>query len=97
MPIVDIVSKMKIGAKISDAAPIDYVSKIKVPTLFIHGDADKLVPFEMMQKLFDASTAPVKESWTVEGAGHACAKIQNPKKYFERVFEFIDTYTNSDS
>ena len=97
MPIVDIVSKMKIGAKISDAAPIDYVSKIKVPTLFIHGDADKLVPFEMMQKLFDASTAPVKESWTVAGAGHACAKIQNPKKYFERVFEFIDTYTNSGS
>lgn len=93
MPIVDVVSKIKIGAKISDAAPIDYVSKINVPTLFIHGDADKLVPYEMMQKLFDASTAPVKESWTVEGAGHADAKRQNPKKYFERVFEFIDRYT----
>ena len=93
MPIVDIVSKIKIGAKISDAAPIDYVSKINVPTLFIHGDADKLVPYEMMQKLFDATTAPVKESWTVEGAGHACAKIQDPKKYFERVFKFVDTYT----
>lgn len=94
MPIVDIVSKIKIGAKISDAAPIDYVSKINVPTLFIHGDADKLVPYEMMQKLLDASTASVKESWTVEGAGHADAKTQNPKKYFERVFEFIDRYTN---
>lgn len=93
MPIVDVVSKMKIGAKISDATPIDYVAKINVPTLFIHGDADKLVPYEMMQKLFDASTAPVKESWTVEGAGHADAKRQDPKKYFERVFEFIDRYT----
>ena len=93
MPIVDIVSKIKIGAKISDAAPIDYVSKINVPTLFIHGDADKLVPYEMMKKLFDASTAPVKESWTVEGAGHAEAKTQDPKKYFDRVFKFIDNYT----
>lgn len=94
MPIVDIVSKIKIGAKISDAAPIDYVSKIKVPTFFIHGDADKLVPYEMMKKLFDASSAPVKESWTVEGAGHAEAKTQDPKKYFECVFDFIDKYTN---
>ena len=94
MPIVNVVSKIKIGAKISDAAPIDYVSKTEVPTLFIHGDADKLVPYEMMQKLFDASNAPVKESWTVEGAGHAEAKIQDPKKYFERVFKFIDAYTN---
>lgn len=94
MPIVDIVSKIKIGAKISDAAPIDYVPKTMVPTLFIHGDADKLVPYAMMQKLFNASNAPVKESWTVEGAGHAEAKIKNPKKYFERVFDFIDKYTN---
>ena len=94
MPIVDVVSKIKIGAKISDAAQIDYVSKINVPTLFIHGDADKLVPYEMMQKLFNASNAPVKENWTVEGAGHADAKRQNPKKYFERVFAFIDKYTN---
>lgn len=92
MTMADIVCKIKTGAKISDAAPIEYVKNTKVPTLFIHGDADKLVPYEMMQRLYDASNAPIKEIWTVENAGHAMAKFQNPQIYFEHVFDFIDKY-----
>lgn len=94
MPVVNIVSQIKIGVKISDAAPIESVKNTNVPTLFIHGDSDKLIPHEMMEKLFSASNAPIKESWTVEGAGHAESKTKNPQKYFERVFKFIDVYTN---
>ena len=93
MPIVDIVSKIKIGAKVSDAAPIEAVKYTKVPTLFIHGDSDKLVPYEMMNELFTASNAPIKETWTIKGAGHAMAKIQNPQKYFEKIFNFIDAHS----
>lgn len=92
MPLADLVCKIKTGAKISDAAPINFVGKIKVPIFFIHGDADKLVPYSMMKELFDAATSK-KEFWTVEGAGHAEAKIQNPEKYFNRIFSFIDKYT----
>lgn len=89
MPIVDVVSKIKTGVAISEAAPIESVEKISVPILFIHGDADGLVPYEMMNRLFDAATSPVKEKLTVNGAGHADAKPSNPEKYFERVFEFL--------
>lgn len=89
MPIVDVVSKIKTGVAISEAAPIDNIQKISVPILFIHGDADGLVPYEMMNRLFDAATSPVKEKFTVAGAGHADAKSSDPKKYFERVFEFL--------
>lgn len=93
MPIVDVVSKMKVGIAISDAAPIESVKKFSVPILFIHGDADKLVPYEMMQKLFDAASSPVKEKFTVEGAGHADAKSKNPTVYFDRVFNFLSAVT----
>ncbi len=89
MPCADIVCKFKTSIKISDAAPIDSVEKIKVPVLFIHGDADGLVPFEMMEKLFDACAAP-KEKFVVEGAGHADAKRKNPAAYFDKVFEFLE-------
>lgn len=89
MNCVDIVSKFKIGVAISDAAPIKTISQIKVPVMFIHGDADKLVPFEMMTKLYDACTSE-KEKFVVEGAGHADAKDKDPQKYFERVFAFLD-------
>ena len=88
MPIVDVMSKIKTGVAISDAAPIKVVDKISVPILFIHGDADKLVPYEMMNKLFDKATAE-KEQFTVAGAGHADAKPNNPDAYFDKVFEFL--------
>ena len=90
MPIVDIVSKIKVGVAISEAAPIESVKKFSVPILFIHGDADKLVPYEMVDRLFNAATSPVKEKFTVEGAGHADSKPKNPTAYFERVFKFLN-------
>ena len=93
MNFVDVVSKIETGIAVSDAAPIISVKNSKIPTLFIHGDADKLVPFEMLDKLYNASSAPVKEKFVVEGAGHADAKKTDPPKYFQRVFNFIDRYT----
>ena len=92
MPAVDVVSKMKTGVAISEAAPIKAVPNSKVPTLFIHGTTDKLVPYAMMEKLFDASNAPVKEKFTVEDAGHADAKNKNPQLYFEKVFGFLNKF-----
>ena len=89
MPCANIVCKVKTGVKISDAAPIDSVNKIKVPILFIHGYADELVPFEMMTRLYNKATAP-KEKFVVSGAGHADAKRQNPAAYFDKVFTFLE-------
>ena len=93
MNFVDAVSKIETGVAVSDAASIISVKNSKIPTLFIHGDADKLVPFEMLDKLYNASSAPVKEKFVVKGAGHADAKKTDPPKYFQRVFNFIDRYT----
>ena len=89
MPCANLVCKFHTGIKISDAAPLAVVDKIKVPVLFIHGDADKLVPFEMMTQLYDACAAP-KEKFVVAGAGHADAKPTNPAAYFDKVFSFLD-------
>ena len=90
MPCANLVCKLKTGVKISDAAPLEVIDKIKVPMLFIHGDADGLVPFEMMGRLFDACAAP-KEKFVVAGAGHADAKRNNPAAYFDKVFAFLDS------
>lgn len=95
MSCVDVVSGIKTGAPVSKAAPLKAVGSTKVPMLFIHGDADKLIDHSMMERLFDASGAPVKEKWTVAGAGHADAKPKNPAAYFERVFAFVDRFIGS--
>ncbi|MCR5834583.1 MAG: alpha/beta hydrolase [Selenomonadaceae bacterium] len=88
MPCADFVCGMKTGTKISEAAPIEFVDKIKVPVLFIHGDADTLIPIEMMERLSEACTAP-KEIFVVNGAGHADSKVKNPTAYFEKIFTFL--------
>lgn len=95
MSCVDVVSGIKTGAPVSKAAPLKAVGSTKVPMLFIHGDADKLIDHSMMERLFEASGAPVKEKWTVAGAGHADAKPKNPAAYFERVFAFVDRFIGS--
>ena len=96
MQFVDVVSKIKTGISVSEAAPILSMPNSKVPTLFIHGTADTLVPFEMLDRLYNASNAPIKEKFIIEGVGHADAKINDPPKYFQQVFNFIDRFTNSD-
>ena len=92
MPCADFVCESKTGIKISDAAPIDTVDKIKVPILFIHGHEDGLVPLEMMTRLYNKATAP-KENFIVTGAGHADAKRKNPADYFYKVFTFLEVNT----
>ena len=43
-------------------------AKIHTPTLFIHGDADTFVPFEMVHRLCEACPAP-KDIYVVPGRG----------------------------
>ncbi len=45
------------------------IGKIKVPLLVLHGRADKTVPFEQGEKVFQAAPEP-KESFFVDKAGH---------------------------
>jgi alpha-beta hydrolase superfamily lysophospholipase len=46
------------------------IAKIKLPKLFIHGTADRIVPFRMSEALYDAAPEP-KRLIKVPGAGHS--------------------------
>ena len=96
MPCVDIVSGIKTGVKVSDAAPMKAISSVKVPTMFIHGAADKLVPPAMMENLYDACNAP-KTKLIVEGAGHGDSMKVDGKKYWETVFSFLNDCFKNDA
>jgi fermentation-respiration switch protein FrsA (DUF1100 family) len=88
MPCVDVVSGFKTGAKVSAAAPLQVMPRIKVPVLFIHGDADTLVPPAMMEELFAACNAK-KEKFVVVGAGHGDAMKEAGEEYWQRIFVFL--------
>ena len=89
MTCVDIVSGIKTGVKVSDAAPLKAISSIKVPVLFIHGAADTQVPPSMMERLYNACHTH-KKKFVVEGAGHGDAMTVAGKEYWNIVFSFLD-------
>ena len=77
------------GYYLHNAAPIDSISSAKMPTMFISGDDDGVVPVTMLGELYDKSGADVKEKFIVEGAGHAQAGLNDSVGYSNAVFRFI--------
>lgn len=81
-------SKVFNGWDFKDCSPINAVSVSDTPTLFIHGEADKVVPFWMMEALYESCNAP-KAKLALPDTGHdeACAFF--PERYWEAVDGFI--------
>lgn len=95
-PLLDCANYMaqkRTGVKFTEASPLAAVRRTHLPTLFIHGAEDRMVPPAMMQELYNASAAPVKEELVISKAGHAMAYVVDPNTYFTKVFAFTDKYT----
>jgi pimeloyl-ACP methyl ester carboxylesterase len=75
--------RLRAGYDLKETSPLRAVSGSRIPTLFIHGEEDRMIPVEMCWKLYDAALCD-KEIMLVEGAGHAQAADKDPQRYFER-------------
>lgn len=82
------VCKIKAGYKIEEGSAIEQVKKSKTPTLFIHGDQDKFVPFEMLDKVYEAASCK-KQKLVIEGAAHGEAVSVDPDLYWRTIDGFI--------
>jgi len=85
----DSICKTKAGYKFEEGSSVEQVKKSKTPTLFIHGDLDTFVPFEMLDKVYNAANC-TKEKLVIEGAAHAEAASVNPELYWKTVKKFIE-------
>ncbi len=87
-------SKLYDGYNFKQASAIEQVKKSRIPTLFIHGTEDELVPYDMLGKLYYAASCE-KKCLTVNGAGHALSSSVEPKLYWNTVESFIEKYINN--
>ena len=90
-PIVDsaeLMIRLRAGYDLKETSPLKAVSASSVPTLFIHGEEDRMIPVSMCRELYDAAACE-KEIMIVEGAGHAQAADKDPARYFEEVEKFL--------
>ncbi|WP_019913870.1 alpha/beta hydrolase [Paenibacillus sp. HW567] len=86
-----LVTRLKAGYFFGEASALKQVRKARVPILFIHGDADRFVPYAMLDKLYKACRGP-KEKLVVQGAGHGLAYDTNKAEYIGRVSDFVRRY-----
>jgi fermentation-respiration switch protein FrsA (DUF1100 family) len=68
---------------------IDKVGELRIPKLFIHGDADETVPVELGRRLFEAACEP-KEFYLVRRAGHNDLHLYGGRAYLRRISRFRD-------
>ncbi|MGK0179583.1 MAG: fermentation-respiration switch protein FrsA (DUF1100 family), partial [Nitrospinales bacterium] len=67
---------------------INKVPKLKLPKLFLHGDRDEVVPFDLGRKLYEAAADP-KIFYTIQGAGHNDTYIMGGRDYYNALDGFI--------
>ena len=81
------------GYDVGDAAPIESIGAVIVPSLFIHGAADGVIPSTNADALYEASGAENKTKLIIEGAGHAQSIELDTEAYLAAVKKLIDSST----
>ena len=74
-----------------DATPLGTMQNAVNPVMFVHGEEDALVPFEMCKRLYDACPAE-KEMFAVPGAEHAFSYYDAKEEYDSRMKAFIEKH-----
>ena len=67
----------------------DELALCNVPTLFIHGKEDKLVPFVMSESLYNKKQGELDQLYLVEGADHMMSCVTNKTVYQEKIHDFL--------
>lgn len=91
MYVANMIIKIRAKYDLKEASSVNQLAKSKIPILFIHGDKDKFVPFNMLKKVYESAPCQ-KEMLIVEGAGHCKSNKVNPKLYWSTISEFLDKY-----
>ena len=75
---------------LNDINPIDDILTSKTPILFIHGEADKYVPFKMSVEMFNKHNNPKDKLLIVKNAVHLTS-YDTEKEGYERIIdEFLE-------
>ncbi len=85
------ISSIRAGYNFTEASSVEQVKKSETPTLFIHGDQDDFVPFEMLDTIYSQANCP-KQKLVVEGAGHVESSSKAKNIYWNTVENFLRKY-----
>ncbi len=82
------INRIVSGNFYSQVSPIREVTRIKAPTMIIHGRADEYTPYEQGLNLYQKLKVK-KRFYGAEGAGHAESLKADEEKYYQEVKLFL--------
>lgn len=94
-PALDMASlfaQLRAGWNFKEASALEQVKKCEKPMLFIHGEQDDFVPYEMLNTLYEAKPGENKRRLSVPDAGHGEASDVMGEAYWDEIFDFIEPY-----
>ncbi|MDD6262958.1 MAG: alpha/beta hydrolase [Clostridiales bacterium] len=86
----NIAAKLRLGIGIDDFSTVTEIKKLKVPVLFIHGDADDFVLPDNTLQNYNACPSP-KELVMVKNARHCFSFLTDEELVTERISAFLDS------
>ena len=90
----DLICRMRAGYGFGEASAVEQLKKAEVPMLFIHGEGDTFVPYEMLDVVYEACASPIKEKLSIPGAAHGVAAWADPVGYWGAIQEFVGQFMN---
>lgn len=91
IPLVSELTYLRAGFRYKDVSPVEAISRVETPVLFIHGKIDNMVPPYMSRLMYDCKKKN-KAIYLVAKARHACSYCKNKDGYQKRVEQFLNTY-----
>ena len=89
---------IKLGARIfghfnlEETSPLEAMKKCTLPIVFVHGDTDAFVPYDMSVRLCEACASEKKTLITIKGAGHGLAFPVDRDGYVNALKEVRDKW-----
>jgi pimeloyl-ACP methyl ester carboxylesterase len=66
------------------------ITRVRCPKLFIHSQADEVVPYELGRRLYEAAPEP-KQFYEVKGASHNSIYVVGGRPYLDALQSFIES------
>ncbi|MCR4612911.1 MAG: alpha/beta hydrolase [Bacteroidaceae bacterium] len=79
------------GWNFREASCAEALRNVETPMLFIHGTADRYVPFDMVHDLYNAKPRN-KEIWEVKDVIHARSYHDRRDEYTKKVSDFVNQF-----
>ncbi len=85
------INKVAAGYDLDDSDVTRSLEESRIPMLFVHGQQDKLVPFENGPVLYGMYEGP-KDCFFPEGAKHIESMYVEPEQYAAKIDRFLEQY-----